>query len=191
MILRTTMIAGFSILAAFSVLCYREFYARLPHWTRQVTESEITMGVVVAVALDAIFPLGTWTFSQPRLGTDDVPMTAPAFDAFFMDRAKDWKLTADAVARIGSVGDQAIEQVGADARGLLHVRIGCDSFDGAVALSDTGTLPGLPDTKVALEPVAEPTLVGGLTGFLSGLHADEVRQRAKDDACEIELRFRL
>jgi xanthine permease XanP len=189
--LRATVIAGFSVLAAFSVLCYPEFYAALPHWTRQVTGSEITMAVVVSVALNALLRLGTWEYRQLRLGTDDVPLTAASFDAFFADRAQEWKIAADDAARIRGVVDQAIEQVVAHAQGPVRIRIGSDSFDITVELSYTGNLPALPDTKVGPEPVEEHAFVAGLTGYLSGLHADRVERSAKDDQCEIRLLFRL
>lgn len=189
--LRATLITGVSILAAFSVLCYPEFYAALPHWTRQVTGSEITMTVVVAVTLNALFRLGTWDYRQLRLGTEDAPSSAAAFDAFFADRAKDWKIEADDVARIRAVVDRAIEQVVPNAQGPVHLRIGSDSFDVAVEMSYTGNLPSLPDRKIAREPVEEHAFVAGLTGYLSDLHADAIERHAKDELCEIKLLFRL
>ena len=39
--------------------------------------------------------------------------------------------------------------------------------------------------------VEEQSFVGGLTGYLSGLHADQIERGAKGEACEIRLLFRL
>jgi hypothetical protein len=33
--------------------------------------------------------------------------------------------------------------------------------------------------------------LGGLTGYLSGLHADRIERSAKEEECEIRLLFRL
>jgi xanthine permease XanP len=137
--LRATVVTGFSVLAAFSVLCYPEFYVILPHWTRQVTGSEITMAVVVSVALNALFRLGTWEYSQLRLGADDTPLTTGAFDSFFAARAKEWKINEEDARRIRAVVDQAIEAVVAHAQSPVQLRMGSDSFDVEVVLSYTAT----------------------------------------------------
>jgi hypothetical protein len=48
------------------------------------------MAVVVAVALNGRFLLGTWRYSQLRLGTDSTP--AVTFDVFFEKRARESKI---------------------------------------------------------------------------------------------------
>jgi NCS2 family nucleobase:cation symporter-2 len=189
--LRATVIVGFSVLAAFSVLAYPELYAALPHWTRQVTGSEITMAVVVSVALNALFRLGTWDYSQLRLGTDGTPLTAAAFDRVFAARAREWKIQDDDARRIRAVVDQAIEAVVPHAQGPVQLRLGSDSFDVTIQLSYTGNLPSLPDSAIGNDPVEEQAFVAGLTGYLSGLHADRMARNARDDQCEIALVFRL
>jgi hypothetical protein len=39
--------------------------------------------------------------------------------------------------------------------------------------------------------VEEQSFVSGLTGYLSGLHADHTERSAKGEECEITLLFRL
>jgi hypothetical protein len=39
--------------------------------------------------------------------------------------------------------------------------------------------------------VEEQSFVSGLTGYLSGLHADRIERSAKGEQCEIKLLFRL
>ncbi|MDX6456743.1 MAG: hypothetical protein QOE55_440, partial [Acidobacteriaceae bacterium] len=41
------------------------------------------------------------------------------------------------------------------------------------------------------EMVEEQSFVSGLSGYLSGLHADRVERSAKGEQCEIKLLFRL
>jgi NCS2 family nucleobase:cation symporter-2 len=189
--LRASLIVGFSILTALSIMIFPEFYKSLPAWTHQFTASEITVAVIVSVALNAIFLLGTWRYSQLRLGDDRTPLTAETFDDFFVKQAKEWKIPEEDVKRVRSVVDEAIEQVSANAQGPVEIRVGSDSFDVSVALKYVGNLPALPDARPKREMVEEQSFVSGLTGYLSGLHADRVERSAKGEECEIKLLFRL
>jgi hypothetical protein len=89
------------------------------------------------------------------------------------------------------VVDEAIEQVSAGAQGPVEIRVGSDSFDVKVALRYAGNLPNLPDARPRREMVEEQSFVSGLTGYLSGLHADRIERSAKGEECEIKLLFRL
>jgi hypothetical protein len=182
--LRASLIVGFSILAAQSVLIFPEFYKSLPAWTHQLTSFEITMAVIVSVALNAVFLAGTWRYSQPRLGADGSPLSAKTFDDFFVKQAKEWRIPAEDVKRVRSVVDEAIELVAANAQGPVEIQVGSDSFDIRVALAYTGNLPALPDTRPKREMVEEQSFVSGLTGYLSGLHADGFERSARGEACE-------
>ena len=89
--LRASVIIGFSILAALTAPLYSDFYQTLPDWTRPFTGSIISTAVVVAAPLNALFLLGSWRYSQVRLGADSKPVTPASFDAFFEKQAKEWK----------------------------------------------------------------------------------------------------
>lgn len=188
--LRATVIVGFSVIAALSVFIFPDFYKSLPAWTHQFTGSGITVAVLVSVLLNAILRLGSWQYNLLRLGTDDTPLTAATFDRFFAARAKEWKIHEEDVKRIRAVVDQAIEGVVAHAQSSVQLRIGSDSFDIEVVLTYVGNLPSLPD-PIGRDPVEEQAFVAGLTGYLSGLHADRMERSANDDQCEIKLLFRL
>ncbi len=189
--LRGALTVGVSVVASLSVAMFPEFYASLPAWTHQFTASQITLAVIVSVALNALFLLGTWRYTQLRLGTDGVPLTPTTFDAFFAQQAADWKIAAEDVRRIRTVVDEAIERVGASASGPVELRMGSDSFDVTVALTYRGSLPQLPDARPKRDLVEEQSFVSGLTGYLSGLYADRIEQRAQGEQCEIALLFRL
>jgi len=189
--LRASLIVGLSLLSALSVLFFPEFYKSLPSWTRQFTASEITMAVVVSTILNALFLLGTWRYSQLRLGADGAPLTATSFDSFFDKQASEWKIPAADVQRVRGVVDQAIEHVAASAQGPVRIQVGSDSFDITVTLNYTGNLPNLPDARPRAVLVEEQSFVSGLSGYLSGLYADHIERSAKGDQCEIKLLFRL
>ena len=189
--LRATLIIGLSLLSALSVLFFPEFYKSLPSWTRQFTGSEITVAVVVSTALNALFLLGTWRYGQLRLGADGTPLTAASFNSFFGQQASEWNIPAADVQRVREVVDQAIEHVAAKTQGPVRIQVGSDSFDIRVTLNYTGNLPNLPDARPRVDLVEEQSFVSGLTGYLSGLHADRIERSAKGEECEIKLLFRL
>ena len=189
--LRATLIIGLSLLSALSVLFFPDFYKSLPSWTRQFTGSEITVAVVVSTALNALFLLGTWRYGQLSLGDDGTPLTAASFDSFFEQQASDWKISAADVQRVREVVDQAIGDVAAKTQGPVRIEVGSDSFDIRVTLRYTGNLPNLPDARPRAELVEEQSFVSGLTGYLSGLHADRIERSAKGEECELKLLFRL
>lgn len=90
-----------------------------------------------------------------------------------------------------SVVDTAIEYVTANADGPVEIQMGSDTFDILVTLRYAGNLPPLPDASPRKEMVEEQSFVSGLTGYLSGLHADRIERSAKGEQCEIKLLFRL
>jgi xanthine permease XanP len=189
--LRASLIVGFSMLSALSVMIFPEFYKSLPVWMHQFTDSQITVAVITSVILNAIFLLGNWQYGQLRVGEHGSAVTAKSFDDFFLKQASEWKLPAEDVKRVRSVVDEAIEQVSANAQGPVEIRVGSDSFDVKVALKYVGNLPSLPDARPKREMVEEQSFVNGLTGYLSGLHADRIERSAKGEECEINLLFRL
>src|SRR6202453_1364656 len=189
--LRATVVIGFSILAALTVATYPEFYRSLPSWTQQFTSSIISMAVVVAVPLNALFLLGTWHYSQLLLGTESTPATTASFDVFFEKQAKEWKIPAEDTARVRSVVDTAIDDITAIANGPVALQMGSDTFDIVVTLRYKGNLPMLPDARPRKEMVEEQSFISGLTGYLSGLHADRIERSAKGEECEIKLLFQL
>ena len=189
--LRTSVIVGFSVVAAMSILVFPDFYKSLPAWTQQFTASEITVAVVVSVALNALFRVGTWRFGELRMGIDGTPLSAATFDKFFQQEAAAWKISAADVLRIRTVVDDAIQHVMPSAEGPLSIALGSDTFDVIVTISYTGNLPNLPGSRPSGDLVEEQSFVSGLTGYFSGLHADWIDRSAKGDQCELKMLFRM
>jgi xanthine permease XanP len=189
--LRASIIIGLSLLAALTVPIFPDFYRSLPGWTHQFTGSIISMAVVVAVPLNAVFLLGAWHYSYLRLGTGAEPATAASFDAFFEKQASEWKISTEDTVHVRSVVDAAVEDVAANANGPVELSLASDSFDLTVTLRYRGNLPPLPDSSPKKLMVEEQSFVSGLSGYLSGLHADRIERSAKGEHCEIKLVFRL
>ncbi len=93
--------------------------------------------------------------------------------------------------RVRSVVDAAIEDVAPNANGPVELQMGSDTFDVLVTLRYPGNLPPLPDLSPKKDMVEEQSFVSGLSGYLSGLHADRIERSAKGEECEIRLVFRL
>src|SRR3984885_10114474 len=189
--LRATLVIGFSILAAMTVALYPEFYRSLPSWTQQFTGSIISMAVIVSVPLNALFLLGTWRYRQLLLGKDATPATAGSFNMFFEKQAKEWKIAGEDATRVRSVVDSAIEDVTANADGPVELQMGSDTFDIEVTLRYKGNLPTLPDARPRKHMLEEQSFISGLTGYLSGVHADRIERIAKGEQGEVKLLFRL
>jgi len=189
--LRATLIIGLSVLAAMAVLIFPGFFRALPSWLQPITGSEITVAVIISVALNALFLLGTWRVGEVRLGAEGTPLTAAGFDQFFAKQVADWKIPPDDARRVQAVVDEAIDRVSLAAHGPVTVRVGSDEFEVSVVLSYLGNLPNLPDVRPRPELVEEQSFVSGLSGYLSGLHADRIERSARGEECEIKLGFQL
>jgi len=189
--LRATLIIGLSVLAAMAVLVFPGFFRALPSWAQPITGSEITVAVIISVALNALFLLGTWRVGEVRLGAEGTPLTAAGFDQFFAKQVADWKIPPDDARRVQAVVDEAIDRVSLAAHGPVTVRVGSDEFEVSVVLSYLGNLPNLPDVRPRPELVEEQSFVSGLSGYLSGLHADRIERSARGEECEIKLGFQL
>ena len=116
---------------------------------------------------------------------------AASFDVFFEKQANEWKISAEEAMRVRSVVDAAIEDVAPNANGPVELSLASDSFDVMVTLRYPGNLPPLPDLSPKKVMVEEQSFVSGLSGYLSGLHADRIERSAKGEDCEIRLVFRL
>ncbi|MGE3155733.1 MAG: uracil-xanthine permease family protein [Xanthobacteraceae bacterium] len=189
--LRATVIVGFSLVTAISVMVFPEFYKGLPPWLHQITGTEITVTVVLAVGLYALFRLGAWHYLDLRLGSDAQPITPAAFDDFFVKQAAAWKISSDDSTRIRAVVDLAIEHIAPAADGPLTILLGTDTFDLTVTISYRGNLPVLQSIRPPAELVEEQSFVSGLSGYFSGVHADYIERFARKDECEVKLVFRL
>jgi hypothetical protein len=128
--------------------------------------------------------------TAPRC-TDGAPLTTDSFNEFFLAQAKEWKISSEDARRVRSVVDDAIEHVVPQAQGPVEIRIGSDTFDVAVTLTYRGNLPMLPDARPKQEMVEEQSFISGLTGYLSGLHADRIERSANGEDCIIKLLFHL
>jgi xanthine permease XanP len=190
--LRDTLVIGFSILAAITVAILPDFYRSLPGWTRQFTSSIISMAVTVSVPLTGIF------FWQPH------GVTANCGSGRILRWLQRELSTSSSRSRRGNGRSQCKTPNGCAPwsiqlsntlwpmpTGRWTSASAGDSFDVLVTLRYTGNLPALPDAHPKKELVEEQRFVSGLTGYLSGLHADRIERTANAEDCEIRLPFRL
>ena len=189
--LRASLIVGFSILSALSVMIFPEFYKLLPPWTPQFTDSEITLAVITSVLLNAVFLLGTCDTDSCRWGSTDRQRPQKPLTISSLSKRANGTFRLRTLRGCVRLWIEAIEQVSANAQGPVEILVGSDSSDVKVTLRYVGNLPSLPEARPKREVVEEQSFVSGLTGYLSGLHANRVERSAKGEECEIHLLFPL
>jgi hypothetical protein len=97
------------------------------------------------------------------------------------------------MARISAVVGDLLDQIAEDgqAEDAIAVRAGWDQYDVTIWVRYRGALPNIADTRPRRNYVEEQAFISGLSGYLSGIHADHVESVVKDSQCELKLTFRI
>jgi len=191
--LRGTFLIGLAVLSAVGVLLYPEFFHRLPAWTHAITQSAISMATSSAVLLNLVFLIGRWRYSGLQIEIHDRAVSRQQLEKFIVAEGKAWKLPASDINRIGAVVGDLLDQIAADglADNAISIRAGWDEYDVTISIRYCGALPHLGDARPKKEYVEEQAFIAGLSGYLSGIHADRVEPSMKDGQCELKLTFRV
>ena len=191
--LRGTFLVGVPVLCAVGVLLYPEFFHRLPSWTQPITQSAISVATSIAILLNLLFLLGRWRYSGVQIELHDRKVSRSQLEQFIVSEGKAWKLPAADTARISAVVGDLLDQIATEgqAEDSIAVRAGWDGYDVTISLRYPGTLPHVADARPRRDYVEEQAFISGLSGYLSGIHADRVELFAKDGQCELKLTFRI
>jgi xanthine permease XanP len=191
--LRGTFLVGVPVLCAVGVLLYPEFFHRLPSWAQPITQSPISVATSIAILLNLLFLLGRWRYSGVQIELHDRKVSRSQLEQFIVSEGKAWKLPAADTARISAVVGDLLDQIATDgqAEDSIAVRAGWDGYDVTISLRYPGALPHVTDARPRRDYVEEQAFISGLSGYLSGIHADRVESFAKDGQCELKLTFRV
>lgn len=191
--LRGTFLIGLSVLAAMGVLLYPEFFDRLPRWTHAITQSGISMATTAAVALNLVFLLGRWRYGTTKVEIHDKTVSRSQFEKFIATEAKSWKLPPADTTRCKTTVSDLLDQIaaGALADGPVSIVAGFDEYDVTITIRYQGTLPHLAGARPRKDYVEEQAFISGLSGYLSGIHADRVDPSVSNGQCELKLTFRI
>jgi len=188
--LRSTLVVGFSVMLGAGVLVFPNFFEAVPPMVRQFTNSPISVAVLTAVLMNALFMIGRWQFTVLKLQDD---ADAKGFRPFFTQQAIAWKLPADERNHVVEVVEDLLQQLGpSNLEESSEVRAGFDGFDVKVDLFYNGVLPSLSaNARPRGELVEEQNFAAGLSGYLSSVRADRIDTQSKGDRCQISLVFKI
>lgn len=191
--LRGTFLIGVSVLSAFGVLLYPEFFHKLPTWTHSITQSAISVATSLCILLNLAFLVGRWRYGDLQIKILDRQVSRPQLEQFITSQGKAWKLPAADSARIQAVVGDLLDQIAAEGvvDGPLAVRAGWDEYDVTISIRYHGALPQLTSARPRKDYIEEQAFISGLSGYLSGIHADRVEPFVKDGQCELKLTFRI
>jgi xanthine permease XanP len=191
--LRGTFLIGLTTLSALGVALYPEFFHRLPSWMHPITQSAISMATSLAVLLNLLFLVGRWRYGDAQIEIHDRTVSRSQLEHFIASEGKTWKLPAGDTARIQAVVGDLLDQIAADglAEDSISIRAGWDEYDVTISLRYRGALPHIASARPKKDYVEEQAFISGLSGYLSGIHADRVEPFVKDRQCELKLTFRI
>jgi xanthine permease XanP len=191
--LRGTFLIGISVLSALGVLLYPEFFHKLPSWTQSITQSAISVATSLCIVLNLLFLLGRFRYGDMQIEIHDREVSRSQLEQFLSSEGKAWKLPAADTARIRAVVGDLLDQIAAEGLvdGPVSLRAGWDEYDVTVSIRYRGELPHLTSARPKKDYVEEQAFISGLSGYLSGIHADRVEPFVKDGQCELKLTFRI
>jgi NCS2 family nucleobase:cation symporter-2 len=188
--LRGTFLIGLPVLAALGVLLYPDFFHRLPSWTHSIT---ISMATSTVILLNLVFLVGRWRYTSTQIEIRDRTVSRSQLEQFIAAESKAWKLPAADTARIDAVVGDLLDQIAADglADNPISIRAGWDDYDVTISIRYRGVLPQIASDRPKKDYIEEQAFISGLSGYLSGIHADRVEPSVKDRQCELKLTFRI
>ena len=191
--LRGTFLIGISVLSALGVLLYPEFFHKLPSWTHSITQSAISVATSLCILLNLLFLVGQFRYGDMQIEIHDHEVSRQQLEQFISSEGKAWKLPTADTARIRAVVGDLLDQIAAEGvvDGPISIRAGWDEYDVTISIRYRGALPNLTSARPKKDYVEEQAFISGLSGYLSGIHADRVEPFIKDGQCELKLTFRI
>jgi hypothetical protein len=147
----------------------------------------------MAVLLNLLFLVGRWRYGGVQVEIRDRKVGRAQLETFIASAGKAWKLPSADTARILAVVGDLLDQIATDglAESSVSVRAGWDEYDVTVSIGYRGALPHIGSARPQKDYVEEQAFISGLSGYLSGIHADRVEPFLKDGQCELKLTFRM
>ena len=188
--LRGTFVVGISTLVALARGLVPDYFTSAPTLLRSVAGSMLSLGVVTALALNALFRLGATR--KVMVAFEGSPASLDALEHTLRERATGWKLPAELVDRVATTARALIGQVEGAAlvRGAAEVDMACDEAQLTVTVSYVGMPLVLPHTGVRHRILLEERAYSySLADLLAGVHPDRMSGRVHGDRVAIVLAF--
>lgn len=193
--IRTTLIIGIPTLFGISRQVIPDFYEALPGWLAPATSSIINITLIGAVLANLVFLIGrkrSDTFSVPMEDGLEGAMETPLEQLEV--RGKDWEVGGEVLTRARQSLSEILDLIAENrcATDQLWVRLSYDDFALTTEIHYRGSLPRLgTDQEMSGDLIEEQSFAVGLSGFLSGIHADRIDRRADGEECRLRLVFEV
>jgi NCS2 family nucleobase:cation symporter-2 len=187
---RKTLVIGLSLTTALSRSVLPEFYAGLPPSLQPYFVSDLAMGLIAALALNAVFRIGVRSREAVLL-----PPDAGAIDAirdFLEMHGSRWGARRDVLQRAIFGACQSVEAVidHCSVTGGIAVEAAFDEYNLDIRLSYAGDLLVLGEEVPSHdEIVSAPDGLLRLAGYLVRGNADRVQATARDGQSVLVLHF--
>jgi len=187
---RMTFVVGIPMVLGLGRVVHQEFFQKLPGVIQPLTNTMLSVAVVSALALHALFRLGSTR--KAALEIDKSAKPQEAFTDLLRDRGRAWQIAPDTVERAASTTDQVLDHIERAhlVVGDLRGRVTYDDFKLVVLIEYSGTLLSLPNVGVRRRVFLEEEAFSyGLADFLTGVYPDRMESSAHGADVSIRLIF--
>lgn len=187
---RGTFIVALATLLALARDQMHGYFAAAPALLRSIAGSMLSLGVVTALALNALLRLGTTQRATVSFEGSDTSLDE--LERVLRQRSADWKLSPDLADRAATSTRALIAQVEAAAlvRGGAEVAVSCDDLELTLTVNYSGMPLRLAHTGVRRGILFEErAYTYSLADLLTGIHPDRMSGRVRGDRVAIVLTF--
>jgi len=187
---RKTFIIGIALLLSLSRDIFPGLYLSVPDYLQPFVSSDLTIGVVPALLLNALFRIGITRRQKIALASD--AGIHDSIRVFLEEQGARWGARRNIIERAIFGTAQAAESIGehCNPKGPITIEASFDEFNLDVRLTYQGDPLTLEETRPSVEEILESDEgMRRLAGFLLKRNADSVRTYSTADKSVVEFRF--
>jgi NCS2 family nucleobase:cation symporter-2 len=187
---RMTFVVGVAMVLGLAREVYQDFFQKLPGFMQPLTNTMLSIAVVSALALHALFRIGSTR--RATVVFEDSTRTREALTDLLRDRGRAWQIAPDVVERATSTTEQVLDHLDRThlVSGELRGKVTYDDFRLVVLIEYAGTLLSLPNVGVRRRVFLEEEAFSyGLADFLTGVYPDRMESFARGANVTIRLIF--
>ena len=187
---RRTFVIGLALILSPSHDLFPGVYAGLPAALQPFLGSNLAIGLISALALNALFRIGVRT--QAAIAITPSADAHDAIRTFLEQQGARWGARRDVIERAVFGTAQAVESIAehCDVRGVVAIAASFDEFNLDIRLSYQGEDLALPESRPSDDEIRDSEDgVRMLAGYLIQRNADRVRAARKADRAVLEFHF--
>jgi xanthine permease XanP len=187
---RKTFIIGIALLLSLSRDIFPGFYLSVPEYLHPFVSSDLTIGVLPALVLNALFRIGITRRQKILLASD--ANAHESIRVFLEEQGARWGARRNVIERAIFGTAQAVESISehCNVKGPITVEASFDEFNLDVRLTYQGDPLTLEKDRPSVDEIRDSDEgMRRLAGFLLKRNADSVRISRSGDQSIIEFRF--